>query len=160
MNTLIIYATKYGCTEKCAEILSGKLSGKVDLCNLKTKKVPDLSQYDKVIFGGSVYMGKIQKEVSEFCSRNLNVLKDKKVGLFICAMREGDTAETELNTSFPEELLAKATAKESFGGEFILKKMSFMDRLIVKKVSKIDKDTSNILEENINRFAQLMNNAR
>lgn len=28
MNTIIVYATRYGCTEKCANILSEKLKGK------------------------------------------------------------------------------------------------------------------------------------
>jgi|Deesub1362A_J573_1020465.scaffolds.fasta_scaffold06256_5 menaquinone-dependent protoporphyrinogen oxidase len=158
MNTLIVYATNYGCTEKCATILSEKLTGKVDLCNLKVVNAVDLSKYDKVIIGGSIYMSKIQKEVREFCSKNLNVLKDKKIGLFICCMRDGNIAETQLNKSFPQELLANAVAGEYFGGEFIFRKMNFLDKLIVKKVTKIDKDMSNILEENINRFAQLMNN--
>lgn len=101
MNTLIVYSTKYGCTEKCASILSKKLMGKVELCNLKIGSIPNLSEYDKVIIGGSIYIGKIQKEVSEFCSRNLDVLKDKKIGLFICAMQKDDAIETEINTAFP-----------------------------------------------------------
>lgn len=159
MKTLIAYGTKYGCTEKCAKNLSEKLTEKADLCNLKTVKDIDLSQYNKVIIGGSIYMGQIQKEVSEFCSNNLSILKDKNVGLFICCMRDGDIAQTELNDSFPNELIASSIVKESFGGEFIFKKMSFMHRLIVKMVSKENQDTSNIINENINRFAQLMNNA-
>lgn len=159
MKTLIAYATKYGCTERCAAALSEKISGDVELCNLKGVKAVDLSQYDRVIVGGSVYMGKIQKEVKEFCSKNLSRLTDKKTGLFICCMGEGEVAETELNSSFPQELLSNAVAKEYFGGEFILTKMNALDRLIVKKVSKTDKDISNILEDNINRFAQMMNNA-
>ncbi len=157
MKTLIAYGTKYGCTEECAKKLAVKLNGTVDLKNIKTKKDIDISQYDKVIIGGSIYMGKIQKEVSAFSLKNLDILKDKKIGLFICCMREGEIADTELNDSFPEELLTKAISKESFGGEFILKKMSFMDRMIVKKVSKIDKDTSTISEKTIDRFAQAMN---
>ncbi|MBA1334923.1 MAG: Flavodoxin [Firmicutes bacterium] len=159
MKTLIAYASKYGCTERCASMLSEKLTGEVDLYNLKGARAVDLSQYDKVIIGGSIYMGRIQKEVSEFCSKNLSRLMDKKTGFFICCMREGDIAETELNTSFPQELLSNAVAKEYFGGEFIFKKMNALDRFIVKKVSKTDKDISNILEDNINRFSQLMNNA-
>jgi len=59
MNILIAYATKYGCTEKCAAVLSEKLTGKVDLCNLKGGRASDLTQYEKVIIGGSIYMGKI-----------------------------------------------------------------------------------------------------
>ncbi len=167
MNTLLAYATKYGCTEKCATILSEKLTGKVDLCNLKEVKDVDLTQYDKVIIGGSIYIGKIQKEVCEFCTKNLDVLKEKKIGLFICGMSAGDQVKTQMNNSFSQELLTNAVAKESFGGEFKFKKMKFMEKFIVKMVTKMDKsspaldtskDISNISEENINRFAQLMNN--
>lgn len=168
MNTLIVYATKYGCTEKCAKILSEKLIRKVDLCNLKGGKSVELSQYDQLIIGGSIYMGKIRKEVSEFCTKNLSVLKEKKIGLFICGMQEGDQAETQLNQSFPEELLVNAVARESFGGEFRFNKMNFMERFIIKMVTKKDqsspavdtkKDISAISEENMNRFVELMNNA-
>lgn len=159
MNTLIVYSTKYGCTEKCARMLAKKLEGRVDLCNLKKSNAADLAQYDKVIVGGSVYIGRIQKEVREFCSANLETLKNKKAGYFICCMRNGEEAEAEINEAFPQELLRSAAAKDYFGGEFIFKKMNFMERMIVKKVSKIDKDTSNILEDNISRFAQLINAA-
>lgn len=159
MSTLIAYATKYGCTEKCASMLAKKLTGKVDLLNLKEGKSLDLSHYDKVIIGGSVYIGKIQKEAAEFCTKNLDELKNKKIGLFICGMQEKDAIDTELNASFPEELLSIASAKGYFGGEFIFKKLNFFERLVVKKISKIDKDISNILTENIDNFAKLMNNA-
>ena len=166
MNTLIAYATKYGCTEKCAAILSEKLTGKVDLCNLKERKAIDLSQYDKVVIGGSIYAGKVRKEVSEFCSENHNLLKNKKLGLFICGMLE-DQAETELNNSFSQELLTNAVAKNFFGGEFQFKKMKFMEKFIVKMVSKADKnrpvidtgkDISTVSEQTISRFANTMNN--
>lgn len=157
MDTLIAFATKHGCTEKCAEILSGKLTGKVDLCNLKAVKDVDLSLYDRVIIGGSIYMGKIQKEVREFCTKNLDVLKGKRIGLFICCMRDGEIGEAQLNSSFPQELLSSAVAKEVFGGEFIFNKMNPLEKFIVKRVSKVDKDLSTISEKNISRFAQLMN---
>ena len=157
MNTLIAYGTKYGCTEKCAKALAEKIRGEVDLCNLKTQEVKELSKYDNVIIGGSIYIGKIQRQVEEFSSKNLNLLKEKRVGLFICGMREEELAETELNDSFPQELLDKAIAKEFFGGEFVFSRMNFLERFIVKKIAKINSDTSNILEENINRFAELIN---
>lgn len=159
MNTLIVYASKYGCTEKCAVNLLEKLTGKVDICNLKTTETIDIFQYDKVVIGGSIYMGKIQKEVSEFCSKNLDVLKDKKIGVFICCMRDGDTAQRELNNAFPQELVENAVAKEYFGGAFIFSKMGFLDKLITKKVAKTDQDASTISEERMNRFGQLMNKA-
>ena len=79
MKTLIVYATKYGSTEKCAKLLSGKLSSEVKLCNLKLEKNIDLSKYDKVIIGTSVYMGRVRKEINEFFISNSNELITKKV---------------------------------------------------------------------------------
>ncbi|AKL97262.1 flavodoxin [Clostridium aceticum] len=157
MKVLILYATKHGATEKCAKILAGKLRGEVDLCNLKAMKSIDFAQYQKVIIGGSVYMGKIQKEVSEFCLKNMNVLKEKEIGLFICCMKDKDDAVTQLQSCFPQEVLMKASVKECFGGEFIFGKMNFIEKFIVKKVAKTDKDLSKISIESIDRFAQAMN---
>jgi len=157
MSTLIVYSTKYGCTEKCARRLSEKLTGKVDLCNLKTSKAVDLAAFDKVVIGGSIYIGKVQKEMSRFCSDNLSILKEKKIGLFICGMLK-DQAEKELKDSFPVELLNNAVAKEFLGGEFVFKKMNPVERLIVKRIVKVDKDLTDISEENINRIVLSMNN--
>ncbi len=158
MGTLIVYSTKYGCTEDCAKKLSEKLNDGAVLCNLKKDKAPELSKYDKVVIGGSMYVGSIQKEVSEFCKNNLESLKNKKLGLYICAMQKDDVIESELKSAFPEELGARAASKECFGGEFIFSKMNFLDKLIVKKVSKIDKDTSTISVDKIDKFAAAMNN--
>ncbi|KJS22308.1 MAG: flavodoxin [Clostridiaceae bacterium BRH_c20a] len=157
MSTLIVYSTKYGCAQKCAQMLSEKLNGKVDLCNLKTSKALDPAAYDKVVIGGSIYIGKVQKEVSRFCSDNRSILKDKTIGLFICGMFK-DQAEKELKDSFPLEILNNAVAKEFLGGEFVFKKMNPVERLMVKRIAKVDKDLTDISEENINRIVQSMNN--
>lgn len=153
MKTLIVFSTKYGTTEKCVNLLKEKIKGDVDLFNLKTKKDIDISPYDNVIIGGSVYMGNIQKEVKEFCAKNISPLKKKKIGLFICCMSDKETAKNQLEASYPKELLEKAFAKECFGGEFILSKMNFFHKLIVKKVSKAKEDKFNILKENIKKLA-------
>ncbi len=157
MRTLLVYSSKYGCTEKCAEILAKKLLGETRLINLKKDKNPDLSGYDRVVVGGPVYIGKINKEVKSFCAINLDLLKKRKLGLFICCMAEGKQAKDELDGAFPKELLETAAAKDYFGGEFMVTKMNPIDRLIVKKIAKTEKDVSNILTDRIERFARLMN---
>lgn len=166
MSILIAYATNHGCAEKCAEILNGKLSEKADLCNLKKGNAPDLSKYDKVIIGGSIYAGKIQKAVKEYCANNLNELKGKKLGFFICCMSVEEPAKAQLNSSFPSELLSIAAAKEVFGGGFTFSDMNFFEKFIIKMVAKSQKrtpvdtkkDISHLFDENINKFAQAMNN--
>lgn len=159
MKTLIAYGTKYGCTAECANLLKNHLSGEIQLMNLKNGRPVNLEQYDRIIIGGSIYMGSIQKEVKEFCEGNLGLLKEKKIGLFICCMRDGEMVEEQLKNAFPQDIYGKAIAKESFGGEFIFKKMSFLDKLIVKKVSKVSSDTSNILNDNIKKFAEIISNS-
>ncbi|MPW25502.1 flavodoxin [Alkalibaculum sp. M08DMB] len=157
MNTLIVYASKYGCTEKCANLVKKGLNDQVDLINLKEVNDIDLSKYSKVIIGGSIYVGKIQKIVSDFCSKYLDELLEKRVGLFICAMQEADIIDKQLNENFPLELTEKAEIKEWLGGEFLLDKMSFIDKMIVKKVSKVTTNTTNILVDKINGFVKIMN---
>ncbi|MCR4436074.1 MAG: flavodoxin domain-containing protein [Clostridiales bacterium] len=157
MSILIAYATRHGCVKKCAESLAEKLQGKVELLNLGEKPSVELAPYDTVIIGGSIYAGNIQKEVKDFCAQNLEALKGKKLGLFICCMFEKDVAKKQLENAYPQELLDMAEAKDYFGGELILGNMGFLEKTVVKMVAKAKKDVSNILEENINKFASAIN---
>lgn len=158
MNTLIAYGTKYGCAEKCAIELSKEVYDKVDLVNLKDNNNVDIAKYDHVIIGGSAYIGKIQKEVTDFIVSNLNELMKKDIGLFICGMQEGDLMEKELADNFPAELLKKAKSVKHFGGEFTFRKMNFMEKAIVKKIVKITSDKSDIKHDNIKGLAMELNN--
>jgi len=158
MNTLIAYGTKYGCAEKCANELSKELNDKVELVNLKESIKVDLAKYDHVIIGGSAYIGKIQKEVTNFITSNLGELMKKEIGLFICGMQEGDMIEKEIADNFPSELLSKAKSVKHFGGEYTFKKMNFMEKAIVKKIVKITSDKSDINHDNIKRMATELNN--
>lgn len=157
MKTLILYSTKYGCAEECAKELASRLGGDTVLVNLKKEKVPPLNEYDRVIIGGSIYVGKIQKVITRYIDDHRSELKAKKLGLFFCCMSEGDMEKTQLKSAFPADLTAVAAATENFGGEFKISKMNFLDRFIVKKISKVECDTKNLLQKNIDRFVVLMN---
>ncbi len=88
MNILIAYATQYGCTEKCANMLSANLKDDDDLSvsvvDLGSKQKIALSDYGTVIIGGPITAGKINAKVKKFCADNLPELLKKKIGLFIC----------------------------------------------------------------------------
>ncbi|HHZ01235.1 MAG TPA: flavodoxin [Tissierellia bacterium] len=153
MNTLIVYASKYGCAEKCAMELSKEFDGNVETVNLKENQRIDLDKFDKVIIGGSVYIGKIQKEVTDFINKNLKELLERKIGLFICGMQEGNELEKEIADNFPADLLNRAKSVKHFGGAFDFKKMNFMEKAIVKKIVKVSSDKSDIKHENIKQLA-------
>jgi len=156
MGTIIVYGTKYGCTEKIAKLIEEKITGQVELCNLKGKSKIELKKYDNIIIGGSIYMGRIRKKVSRFCDENLKLINDKKIGLFISCMTEGEEAGKELRENFPKEIYEKAAAKGVFGGIFDFDKLNFMEKLIVKKVVGVKESQSNIFEENIDKFVSEM----
>ena len=158
-KVFIAYASKHGCTEECAKTLASKMNTEVDLCNLKKKKQIDLNSYDKIILGGSIYAGRIQKEVKDFCSKNKSILKSKKLGLYICGMHQGDEGKKQLMAAFPQVLLDAALVKESFGGKMEISKLNFMEKKIIKMVAKVESDFINVSESVIDQFAQRMREA-
>ena len=63
MATLIVYMTTHGCTEKATRLLMIQLKDDINIVNLEGFPDPDLSLYDRVIIGGSIHMGGIQKDL-------------------------------------------------------------------------------------------------
>ena len=156
MKTLIVYSTTHGCTEKAAKELGLHLGSQVQLINLKKEAHPSLSNFQRIIIGGSIHAGQIQKRVKDFCNKNLEELKSKEFGLFICCMEEGETAQKQLQDAFPEELFNEAKATACFGGEFDFEKMNFLQKLIVKKVAHIEHSSSKIDHKAIKNFSMKM----
>jgi menaquinone-dependent protoporphyrinogen oxidase len=158
MKSIIVYSTKYGSVEKASKMLKEKLKGEVALVNIMKEKAPSLEGYDTVILGGSVYVGKVQKELTGYISKNLSELTKKRIGLFICgALKENEKLAEEFNNAFPEELYDKALAKEVFGYEFNFEKMSFIDKMATEKIIGIKSSVSEFKEDIIDSFAKVMN---
>ena len=155
MNTLLVFASKHGSTQKAANILFDKLSEPKKIVNIMEDQSPDITDFDTVIIGGSIYGGNIQKAIKAFAEQNLKALLNKKIGLFLCCGMESDF-EKQLNNSFPEELIKSSTAKGYFGYEYNKDDMNLLEKMVVKVVTKnIDKD-SNIKDVNIENFSKLI----
>lgn len=138
MRTLIVYATKHGAAATCAESLSELLGDDVSRCQLGREQVPPLADFDQIIIGGSVHIGKIQKAVTKFMLDNQALLLQKKLGLFLCCMTEGENLPTLIKASFPEKLLNHATAAASFGGCFNFDQMNWLERKMIQMMLKKD----------------------
>jgi menaquinone-dependent protoporphyrinogen oxidase len=95
--------------------------------------------------------------VKDYCAKNLEVLKNKRLGLFLCCMEEGPKAEVQFAGAFPEVLIGAATTKSLFGGEFDFDRMNWLEKAIIKKISKIDASVSKIKEQAILDFAAALN---
>ncbi|MDZ7837852.1 MAG: flavodoxin domain-containing protein [Actinomycetota bacterium] len=116
MSTLILYATRYGCTEKCANQLSDKIKGQVEVKNLARSKDITMEPYSQIILGGSIMAGKINKEVAGYVKKNFRCLLNKKVGLFLCCLEHGKQAEKQMEAGFGTQLTERAIAR-GFSGE-------------------------------------------
>ncbi len=85
---LIAYASRYGTVERAMAIIRDSL-GEATTCNLKKQSCPDLNNFDWIIIGGSIYAGRIQKEVKKFCQKNLSLLRQKKSVFLSAAFMRG-----------------------------------------------------------------------
>jgi menaquinone-dependent protoporphyrinogen oxidase len=158
VKSLIVYCSSHGTTEKAVRFLSESLKGEVLAVDLKRENVKvDLRNFETVIIGGSIHAGNIQRKIKQFIHHNLDTLLEKEVGLFLCCMRDGETAIEQFNNAFPQELRKNSAAMGLFGGEFLLSEMNFFEKQIVKKVSGATIDQSNLDYEAIKEFALKLN---
>lgn len=156
-KTAVIYATMHGTTEKAAKYIAENLSTEVDLIPLDKKNI-NLANYDTVILGTSIHMGVVLGQMKRFYKHNLEELKTKTLGLFICGMEPNlDRQNHELNTAYPPELQQKAKAIAFAGGEFLFDKMNFFQKTIIKAVTKNDKNVSQIHYDVLDHFISQMN---
>ncbi|MEH7111250.1 flavodoxin domain-containing protein [Neobacillus niacini] len=158
MKTLIVYCSSHGTTEKAVQLLSEWMEGEVLAVDLKRDKLDfDVRTFDIVIIGGSIHAGSIQSKIKHFIGKHYEDLLTKKLGLFLCCWHDGETAIDQFDTAFPEELRRVSIANGIFGGEFLVSKMNFIERQIVKKVSGVTVDTSNLDKTAIMSFVMKIN---
>jgi len=158
MKILVVYCSSHGTTTKAALQVKKQLKGDVIVLNLnKAKLHSDLELFDAIIIGGSIHTGSIQGRIKKFIKEHLPVLKTKKIGLFLCCMREGEIAQKQFESAYPNELRESAVATGIFGGEFLVSKMNFFEKQLVKVVGGVTTDTSRIDEAAIKEFADLFN---
>jgi menaquinone-dependent protoporphyrinogen oxidase len=156
MKTLIVYASKHGCARKAAEKIRAALGDEIEITDVRQSARFKLDQFERVIIGGSIHIGRIQSRIKNYIAKNLTQLLEKQVGLFICHMAEAAEAEKEFNNAYPQQLIEHATAIGLFGGEFNFEKMSFIEKYMIKKVGKVTESVSRISEANITEFIAKM----
>lgn len=157
--TLIVYGTKYGSTEEALEILLDNLEDKdVKIVNIsKEKTFKNLDNFDKVIIGGPINGGRLNGYVKKFIQDNLKALLNTKLAIFITHLETATKANSYFKLNFPEELLEKAVCKGCFGGALYFERLSFLERFILKAITRSDKNIWAINKKNIEEFANVFN---
>ncbi len=141
-KTLIAYETKQGVSEetarKIADVLRLKFGFEVDLADLDEQKPLDLAQYQNVVVGGGVRMGKVYSKATKFLD---NDFSGKKVAFFVCSAWGGTPGEyyDTAKKKFVENTLAKypkitAVSTEAFGGRIRYVGKTMVDNIDLAKV--------------------------
>jgi len=156
MKTLIIYATNHGSTAQASLMIQDRIGGDVTVLDVKDDPKHELVPYEMVLVGGSIHAGGIQRRIKKFCEVNESELLEKRLGLFVSCMYEGDKARDQFEQAFPASLREHATAHGYFGGILDFEKMNFIERAIVKKVEGVTETVRKVDQSAIDAFADTM----
>jgi menaquinone-dependent protoporphyrinogen oxidase len=154
VKALVAFRTRYGTTAACARQIAGLLPAESVCIDLAESRPPDARGFDVVLIGGSIYGGKIQREVSWFCERNREALLERPVGIFLCCLYQGARAEEQLREAFPPWLVAHAFASRVLGGELLYARLRLFDRLLVRSLPHPAGDVSLVNAREIEALAQ------
>ncbi len=135
MNTIIIYASRYGYTKDCTQLLADQLKGETTIIDADNQKEIDISDYNQVIFGGSVKIGQLQRSITTFAITHKSELLKKKLGIFVSCGEKANYMKY-LQDSLPKELLTHASLIECFGGEFRKENMKFFEKRMISVIEK------------------------
>ena len=140
ITALVAYASKHGATAEIADKM-GQVLRQQDLQAdvLPVNRAGNLTQYQAVIVGSAVYVGKWQKEAVKFLRNNEELLAERFVWLFSSgALGEGDPVELMGGWSFPPEGLRPTIDRIQprdiaiFHGVLDMKKLNFLEKFAVR----------------------------
>jgi menaquinone-dependent protoporphyrinogen oxidase len=130
-SILIAYATKHGSTREVADSLAAALGEHdLDVATLPAAQVDDLSPYDGVVVGGSLYAGHWHPDALDFLKRHRGALEGVPVAVFAMGPRTMEARDVAQSRAQLDHALAKAPGVDPFavtifGGVFDPRKLRF-----------------------------------
>lgn len=141
-KAIVVYGTRYGATAETSTIIADVLRQEgfhVKVVNSKKEKIQSISQFELIIIGSGIRMGKWTKEPEKFLEKFQKELSEKKVALFVSCgsknpLEEENKAKVkaEAKSKYLEDKAAKYNinpiALGFFGGIYDFSKMSWFLR--------------------------------
>lgn len=149
VNALVVYGTRYGATANTSEIIAEALRQEgleVNVINAKDDKIQSIGEYELIIVGSGIRMGRWTNEPEKFLEKFQKELSLKKVAFFVCCgaahpLTEGEEKTKEIEEArrkYLEEKAAKYNlhpiALGLFGGVYDFNKMSWFLRKTMSSV--------------------------
>jgi menaquinone-dependent protoporphyrinogen oxidase len=132
-------------SKEIADVLCGQ-GIDVKVVNLKDEKVQDISEYELVLVGSGIRMGKWTNEPQKFIKKFQKELKNKKVAIFVSSgakypleekadkEKEIENARTKYLKEKAQEYDLKPVALGLFGGVYNFNKMGWFFRKTMSAV--------------------------
>jgi menaquinone-dependent protoporphyrinogen oxidase len=142
-KALVVYGTRTGATANTSEVIADALQKEglsVKIVDAKKEKVKGISEYDLVVVGSGVQIGKWTGESEDFLKKHQKELASKKLALFVSCgaatpLSEGEQKTKEMDTGKQKYLEDKAAqynlkpvALGYFGGCYNFNKMSWFSK--------------------------------
>jgi menaquinone-dependent protoporphyrinogen oxidase len=114
-SILIAYATKHGSTREVADSLGTALrEHDLDVATLPAAQVDDLSPYDGVVVGGSLYTGRWHPDALDFLKRHRGALETLPVAVFAMGLRTMEPRDVAQSRAQLDHALAKVSGVDPF----------------------------------------------
>lgn len=144
-KVVVIYKTKYGSTKRYAGWIALRLGA--DLYEVSDIRGKDLENYDVIVYGGGVYVGKVNG--INFIVKNYDKIKSKKIIIFTVGM---ESIKENLNKSILEKNFSIDEIKNikifNFRGGFNYNTLTLLDKVLMKGLkSSISKKSNCDLTE-------------
>lgn len=149
VKAVIVYGTRYGATEDTSKVIAEALCQEgieTKVINAKKEKIQDISEFQLLVIGSGIRMGRWTKEPENFLKQFQKELQKKKVVLFVCCgganpLTEGEEKIKEMEETKRKYLVDKADqydispiALGFFGGIYDFNKMSWFLRKSMSSV--------------------------
>jgi menaquinone-dependent protoporphyrinogen IX oxidase len=138
MKGVIIFKGKYGATWQYADWLASALN--VPAMKIDRVTGENLSKYDFLVIGSSVYIGKLL--IKDWLKQNLPSIQNKKIFLFIvCGTPPGEKGKLNkiAEDNIPVEIRNKS-AVYFLHGQMIKKNLTWSDRFMLRLGSLLARD--------------------
>ncbi len=155
MNVLIAYASYYGSTERCAYKIKEKLKYVSSIVNVSYSGATKLQDYDSVIIGSPIRIGRIHKALKKFLETNKTALAEKSIYLFLCGL---DTSIPDgIMKDIPDEIKDKIVFTSLLGGEIVKDSLSGFEKMGIEMMEKkLKTDFSNLKTIDDNKIEEFI----
>lgn len=145
---LILYASKQGQAEKIAHAIAGhifSLGDQITLINISDvdREKPVLTSFDRLVFGSSIYVGKIDKALAQFINANAGVISPMPRSLFLVLMAAATTdtqrrekSLTEIRRNISKQLKVHFPEIEMIAGAIKYSQYNWLVKWMMKRIAR------------------------